>query len=415
MIYFTTFFIILIKLLSVKEIYSISSDTSTTIITDIYKAVDLWFLNPTEAESNYGHISNWDTSKITNMSYLFSVKRNPLSNNFNDNINNWNLSLCKNMEYMFYSSPSFNQPLDKWNVSNVENMKGIFANTSVFNQNLESWDMSSIKNMAGMLSGAYSFNQKMGSLYKNECKKNNVNDNENDENDENNSQLQLEFSAKFSSTKFAHNRYMVGINSPKDLKILEVHEASQDILDYVAPYLPTLELGVGIDVNGDIRKVYFSLEENGTDYVIHSIEISNNKSENFIKNEYRYEERSNIQMKNINNNDENSFNNIFNIENNFTGYYRYIYNSLENKYQHDSIYYRIPKIKVDNSMKNFLQKWINRNFIFPEEQWLDTHYNSNVTYIALSTITDSLTLYISSSFYFYAREDEVVVIEGIPF
>ena len=48
--------------------------------------------------SNAGvpNISLWDTSMITDMSYLFE------SSNFNENINDWNVSNVENMSFMFY-------------------------------------------------------------------------------------------------------------------------------------------------------------------------------------------------------------------------------------------------------------------------------------------------------------------------
>ena len=54
----------------------------------------------------YGEISTWDTSKVTNM------------------------------EFMFDGASSFNQPLNNWNVSNVEDMEGMFQNAISFNQPL---------------------------------------------------------------------------------------------------------------------------------------------------------------------------------------------------------------------------------------------------------------------------------------
>ena len=50
---------------------------------ELQEAVDLWCENKEEALNKYGHISNWDTSLITDMSELFSSKKD-----FNDNINN---------------------------------------------------------------------------------------------------------------------------------------------------------------------------------------------------------------------------------------------------------------------------------------------------------------------------------------
>jgi surface protein len=87
---------------------------------DIRDAVALWHSNPVAAEERYGHISQWDTSRVTNMSYLFHYDE------FNEDISKWDVSKVENMDYMFYYASSFNQPIGNWNVSNVEFMKGMF-------------------------------------------------------------------------------------------------------------------------------------------------------------------------------------------------------------------------------------------------------------------------------------------------
>ena len=41
---------------------------------NIKNAVKLWFENKDDCIEIYGHISDWDTSNIINMSYLFAYK-----------------------------------------------------------------------------------------------------------------------------------------------------------------------------------------------------------------------------------------------------------------------------------------------------------------------------------------------------
>jgi hypothetical protein len=48
---------------------------------DIKYAVRLWCSDPEEASSRYGHISKWDTSSVTDMSYLFEEEED-----FNDDV-----------------------------------------------------------------------------------------------------------------------------------------------------------------------------------------------------------------------------------------------------------------------------------------------------------------------------------------
>ena len=89
---------------------------------ELKKAVILWRTNKDDALNRYGHISNWDTSLITDMSELFEYS------NFNENINDWDVSNVTNMSRMFYSCRNFNQPLDNWDVSNVTDMCCMFEN-----------------------------------------------------------------------------------------------------------------------------------------------------------------------------------------------------------------------------------------------------------------------------------------------
>ena len=88
---------------------------------ELKEAVDLWCINKEEALNKYGHISNWDTSLITDMSELFSSKKD-----FNDNINNWDVSNVTVMYNMFGDATKFNQPLDSWDVSLVTEMEHMF-------------------------------------------------------------------------------------------------------------------------------------------------------------------------------------------------------------------------------------------------------------------------------------------------
>jgi len=79
----------------------------------------------------YGEISTWDTSKVTNMEFMFDH-----ASSFNQPLNNWNVSNVTNMTHMFDGATSFNQPLNNWDVSKVADMNGMFASASSFNQPL---------------------------------------------------------------------------------------------------------------------------------------------------------------------------------------------------------------------------------------------------------------------------------------
>ena len=123
---------------------------------DIKTAVQAWTNADTrdEAENIYGHISNWDTSQVTNMEQLFNGERS-----FNDDISRWNVSNVTNMYGMFQSANSFNGNINSWNTSNVINMKEMFYFAESFNGELSNWDTSKVTDMSFMFYYCQSFNQ----------------------------------------------------------------------------------------------------------------------------------------------------------------------------------------------------------------------------------------------------------------
>ena len=101
-----------------------------------------------------GDISRWDVSNVTNMSWMFYR-----AYEFNQPIGDWDVSNVKNMYCMFASAESFNQPIGDWDVSNVTSMNGMFWEAKSFNQPIGGWDVSNVTNMEDMFSRANSFNQ----------------------------------------------------------------------------------------------------------------------------------------------------------------------------------------------------------------------------------------------------------------
>jgi surface protein len=80
---------------------------------DIQQSVNEWCDDPTKAEAKYGHISEWNTSLVTNMKNLFEFK-----SDFNDDISKWDVSSVTSMESMF-SNTLFDGDISAWNVSSV--------------------------------------------------------------------------------------------------------------------------------------------------------------------------------------------------------------------------------------------------------------------------------------------------------
>lgn len=98
---------------------------------------------------NDPNISLWDTSDVTDMSYMFNTALE-----FNQPLNDWDVSNVTNMSNMFncYGNVlatnglrgKFNQPLGNWDVSNVTNMDYMFYCQPYFNQDLSSWCVQNI-------------------------------------------------------------------------------------------------------------------------------------------------------------------------------------------------------------------------------------------------------------------------------
>ena len=97
-------------------------------------------------------LNDIDTSKITDMSYLFYGSDNyrlcNLSKNGNFDISDWDVSNVTNMEAMFYNS-NFDGDISEWNVSNVKNMEYMFTFSQFTGKNgdISNWDISNVKNM----------------------------------------------------------------------------------------------------------------------------------------------------------------------------------------------------------------------------------------------------------------------------
>jgi surface protein len=104
------------------------------------------------------NINSWNTTTITDMSYMFVG-----ASAFNQNIGSWNTTTVTNMSYMFYSAIAFNQNIGLWNTAAVTDMSRMFAYAIAFNQNIGSWNTSVVTNMSQMFYYASAFNQNIGS------------------------------------------------------------------------------------------------------------------------------------------------------------------------------------------------------------------------------------------------------------
>lgn len=111
-------------------------------------AVTAWCDDKIAATNNYGHISHWDTSSVTDMSSLFH--RGPYCSGtfeFNEDISSWDTSSVTSMAYMFRSQASFNVDISGWDTSKVTSFNYIFFNAFGFNVDIRAWNLGSAQTM----------------------------------------------------------------------------------------------------------------------------------------------------------------------------------------------------------------------------------------------------------------------------
>mgnify|MGYP000194145818 FL=1 len=89
-------------------------------------------------------ISAWDTSNVTDMSYMFSASA------FDQNINSWDTSKVGNMYAMFYANKVYNKPLSSWNTYSVYDMSYMFGEATKFNQSISDWDVANVNTTSFM-------------------------------------------------------------------------------------------------------------------------------------------------------------------------------------------------------------------------------------------------------------------------
>jgi len=118
------------------------------------KHVAEWRRDSFEARQKYGHISTWDTSRVTRMFNLFAYY-----DTFNEDISYWDVSAVKDFKNMFWDAYEFDQDLSRWNTSSAKTMACMFCGAIRFNADLSGWDVSGVDDMYSMFDGAGSFNQ----------------------------------------------------------------------------------------------------------------------------------------------------------------------------------------------------------------------------------------------------------------
>lgn len=125
---------------------------------DVSSVTDMSYMFQNTDYQLNDYMANWDTSNVTTMKGMFEG-----AERFNGSVENWNTSNVTDMSFMFHNANQFNRDLGNWNTGSVTNMESMFdidfALTGDFNYSLENWNTSSVTNMKRMFHGQSSFNQ----------------------------------------------------------------------------------------------------------------------------------------------------------------------------------------------------------------------------------------------------------------
>jgi hypothetical protein len=101
----------------------------------IRNAVLAWMESPSAATNLYGHIRDWNTGNVTDLSELFCAEPSFCESwhfgaqNFDEDLSRWNVARVIDMTSMFRGAKKFDvDTVNTWDVTAVEDMTGIFSN-----------------------------------------------------------------------------------------------------------------------------------------------------------------------------------------------------------------------------------------------------------------------------------------------
>ena len=102
---------------------------------------------------NDADLNHIDTSKVTDMSYLFD------NIGFFGDVSDWDVSNTINFTYMFYNCEEFNCDLSKWDTTNLVKSTAMFRGCEKFEGiGLENWRIYKIEVADRMFEGCINFN-----------------------------------------------------------------------------------------------------------------------------------------------------------------------------------------------------------------------------------------------------------------
>ena len=120
-------------------------------------------------------LSRWNTSRVTDMSYMFafgSSFRNGLSNTIGDDSDSgeidssdlglWDVSRVTTMKFMFQHASSFDGAgLNHWDVSNVKDLTYFAQGATLFDPNIWRWDTSRVRSFNRAFHNATMFSRSL--------------------------------------------------------------------------------------------------------------------------------------------------------------------------------------------------------------------------------------------------------------
>ncbi|MDG1139034.1 MAG: BspA family leucine-rich repeat surface protein, partial [Opitutales bacterium] len=139
---------------TVLDVYESSKANQSLNDSNFMTAVNMWFSDEANATATYGHISDWNTSAVTNMYQAFKDRVS-----FNEEISKWDVSRVKNFSGFFRGAKSFNQDITNWDTSSATTFAEMFRDATSFNQAIGDWNVSSLLSLEKIFWSAAAFNQ----------------------------------------------------------------------------------------------------------------------------------------------------------------------------------------------------------------------------------------------------------------
>ncbi len=100
------------------------------------------------ASSANPNVTNWNTANVTTMAYMWNG-----ASNANPNVASWNTGNVNDMSYMWNGASLVNPDVSNWNVANVTSMSRMFQNATNANIDASSWVPTKVTNMVNMFNG----------------------------------------------------------------------------------------------------------------------------------------------------------------------------------------------------------------------------------------------------------------------